>query len=503
MCLQVLQAVLVCTGNQQRLAREKRPRADEEVGELEVLPAVRVVDPPLRRELARHVAAVANWDLGNHDLVVHGIVRDHQPPHLVLRLAVDELGFEAEDLARFRHHLRQVDLRSLWNNHLCGYQRVLRLSNAVVWRRCQLPVLDGLVRHVDLSLELIDAKVVLEEIPGEVVAVVEHHRSTPYFDRAANNEVFWQVEWGICGQHPRHGHAAVLLVQGPPLHETRVFVSTGVAAVRLIDLNGVVREVVVDNKVDPGAVEGVVVPETLEPENLPVVEQELYELLVSRRCAQLEFHEGFGVHRTLRWRNAPLLYGLCQLVALLPQVHHQRLVFAHIDAVLLVEPACEAVAARHVIRPAVERELRPAAEVVWADETLTVITRHAVTPQEGALLDARVLHPRLRNAHGTILHEVHNGDLPVAAVLVGTLYDGLLEEAVEAEDLLLVLQPGWTNRRMAHVGRYQVFIGGWGRGVQLGVAQAPAGLLHQLRQSQCLLCGWEPSMKVHSRPQHT
>mmetsp|Transcript_61414 Transcript_61414/g.155983 ORF Transcript_61414/g.155983 Transcript_61414/m.155983 type:complete len:346 (-) Transcript_61414:92-1129(-) len=284
------------------------------------------------------------------------------------------------------------------------------------------------------------------------------------------------VETTVGHQHAWISGTAVALVQRPSFEENGVGVATRVAGVRLIDLNFIVSQVIVHDQVDAGTVQSRVVPVPLEAQDLAVVQQELLELLVGGWLADLELRERLRIHRLRRDRQTAFLGSLGELVRLLPQVLDHGLVLADIDAILLVEPAREAVAACDLVRASVDMDLLPAAQVVRTDEAHSVGPRHSVALEEHALGDAAVLDLRLRELQGAILHIIHEGHLTVAAVLVRSLGDMLLKEAVEAQNLLVVLHPRRGNAGLPHVPRNHVLEGGCGCSLRhLGhVALTPA-----------------------------
>mmetsp|Transcript_12483 Transcript_12483/g.32076 ORF Transcript_12483/g.32076 Transcript_12483/m.32076 type:complete len:308 (+) Transcript_12483:367-1290(+) len=247
--LQELQAVLVCTDDVQRLRGNRHRLADPEVGKSEVRARGWVLDPPLVGELARHVAAVALRELEDCGLVVSRVESNDEASALILRLTVDHLALEPQHLASERHQLRQVYLRSLGHDVLAAQDRVLRIADAVVRRRRKRPVVQWLLGDVDAVRPLVVAQIVLIELLREVIAVVKHHLAAPHVDVPADTEVLRQVEVGIGREHARVGIDSVCLLHRPPLHEHGVVVTPRVAAVSLVDLHGVVSEVVVDDEV--------------------------------------------------------------------------------------------------------------------------------------------------------------------------------------------------------------------------------------------------------------
>mmetsp|Transcript_56490 Transcript_56490/g.172018 ORF Transcript_56490/g.172018 Transcript_56490/m.172018 type:complete len:302 (-) Transcript_56490:77-982(-) len=254
-----------------------------------------------------------------------------------------------------------------------------------------------------------------------------------------------------------------------------------------------------DDEVDAPAIQRGVVPERLEAQDLPVVQQELRLLLVGWGLPHHELGHHLGVHGLVGRRQAALLCGLLELVTLLPQVLLQRLILAHVDVVVGVEPPREAVAACDVVHPAVELDVLPTAKVVRPDEALAVRAGDAVALEELALRHARVLHLGLRHGQRSVLHVIHEGELAVAAVLVRTLRHVLLVEPVETQHLLVVLDPRGRHSEGFHVLRQHVVDGGGGLrlGHLGGLPLAPPGVAELLGGGDGLGRGARPLHEVH------
>mmetsp|Transcript_6984 Transcript_6984/g.21190 ORF Transcript_6984/g.21190 Transcript_6984/m.21190 type:complete len:382 (+) Transcript_6984:389-1534(+) len=381
--------MLVRPDNVQRLCCHHHGLAHKEVLHLKVLPCVRVCHPFPLRELAPDVAAVALLQLEDRDGDGVGlrVERNEQPPRHVLWLTVGHLRLKAQDLSRERHEANEVDLWRLRLDHLAVGEGVLWGTDAVVGRRVELRVPDGLLGDIELAVVLVDAHVVLVERPSEVVAIVQHDLPPPDIDGLADNKVLGQVWHSVWNEHGRHRWQVVLLVQRSTLQEDRVVVTPGILAVGLVDLHSVVRKVKVHNKVDPGAVGSGVVPEPLETENLAIVQQELLDL-GAWWLANLILRQGLGIHSAAGRGQAALLSSLAEAVGLLPEILHKGLILPNVNAVLLVEPAGEAVATGDMVRPAIDDDVLATPEVVWANEACAVLSGHLVALEESTLRDA-------------------------------------------------------------------------------------------------------------------
>mmetsp|Transcript_50666 Transcript_50666/g.141449 ORF Transcript_50666/g.141449 Transcript_50666/m.141449 type:complete len:481 (-) Transcript_50666:226-1668(-) len=444
--------MLVSPHNLERYRGHLHRAPDVEVPQLEVPARIGVPHPPLLGELAGLVSTIARLQLKDCHLVVGGVVSYNERSHHILRLAMGHLRLEAADLPGEGHKLDEVYLRLLRPDGVDVADGVLLPADADVGRRVQLPVPHRLLADVDLARLLVDPQELLVELGGEVVAVVQDDLPIPHVDGIPDLEVFGQVGDRVGGEHAGDGDAAAAgLVQRRAPHEDWVIVTPRVAAVSLVYLHGVVREVIVDDKIHPSTVQRSVVPKGLESQDLSVVQQELGEFLVNYRLARRVLGQLLRFMGTASHRKTALLRGLLELVGLRPVVFLSRLIVTHVDAVLLEEPAREAVAAVHKIRPLVQGELLAAADVVRTQKAHAVILGAPVPLQERALRNTRVLDLRLDDLDGSILQVVHDLHVAETAVLVRPLRHRLLEVGVKTQDLPVVLQPGGGVPRMDHV----------------------------------------------------
>mmetsp|Transcript_118407 Transcript_118407/g.281064 ORF Transcript_118407/g.281064 Transcript_118407/m.281064 type:complete len:406 (-) Transcript_118407:597-1814(-) len=353
-CLQELQASLVSSCDLQRLRRDGDDLAHVKVRELEGQACIRILDTPLVRELSTHVPTVADGDLEDGDISIRRVVCDHQASELVLRLAVDHLALETQYFARELHHTLQVNLGRRRLDHAAVQEGVLFLAHSRVRRWHELRVRQRLLRYIDPSLCLVDTQILFVEAPCEVIAVPEDYLAAPGVYRLAHLQILGEVTRCLTGEHPWCSIDEVTFAKRPAFHEDWPFCSTGVAAMSLVDFDGVVSQIVVDDEVDSGSIGRVVVPVALEAQDFPVIQQELRQLLVDWRDSPhgtldcLVFYGGSGQ------RNTASVEGLCEAVALLPQVGGNIFVLSELDAILLEEPAGKAIAATDVIGTAMQ-----------------------------------------------------------------------------------------------------------------------------------------------------
>mmetsp|Transcript_90589 Transcript_90589/g.293236 ORF Transcript_90589/g.293236 Transcript_90589/m.293236 type:complete len:267 (+) Transcript_90589:1143-1943(+) len=263
----------------------------------------------------------------------------------------------------------------------------------------------------------------------------------------------------------------------------------------LVDLHAVVGQVKVHHQVDPGAIERVVVPIGLETQHLPIIQQKLCDLC-GWCLANLELCKRLGIRRGARHGQSTLLRSLPKAVCLLPLVVHHRLILAHVDAILLVEPTGETVTSTDVVPSPVDGDLLATTQIVRPQEALAVVPRHLMPLQKHPLRNARVLNRGLLDLQGAVLHVVVDCDVSDAAVLVAALGDALLEESVEAEDLLVVFQPRRRHPGMDHVLWHAVLRRG--RGLHaLGRSQAPSGAPQHLGKAAGLSRWRHALVQVH------
>mmetsp|Transcript_110397 Transcript_110397/g.296258 ORF Transcript_110397/g.296258 Transcript_110397/m.296258 type:complete len:372 (+) Transcript_110397:215-1330(+) len=264
--LQELQAVLIGPHNLKGRGDNVHRAPYVEVPELEVLARAGILHPPLLGKLAGLVAAVARLHLEDGDLLVGGVEGYDEVSHGIVGLAVGHLRLEAADLPGEGHELDEVYLPRLRLDGVHVADRVLLLADAVVRRRMKLPVPDWRLADVDPACLLVNAQELLVKGVGEVVAIVQHDLSVPHVDGLPDPEVLGQVGHRVGGEHPGDGDGATAgLVQRGAPHEDRIVVSPGVAAVGLVDLQGVVCKVVVDDKINPSTVQCGIIPKRLEP----------------------------------------------------------------------------------------------------------------------------------------------------------------------------------------------------------------------------------------------
>ena len=82
------------------------------------------------------------------------------------------------------------------------------------------------------------------------------------------------------------------------------------------------------------------------------------------------------------------------------------------------EPSGKSVAPRDVNGPAKNGDLRPNSKVIGSNIRQPISTQDFLSFQESTLGNTRILHLGLVHADGSILHVVHDRNMPVAGVLI-------------------------------------------------------------------------------------
>mmetsp|Transcript_41687 Transcript_41687/g.124528 ORF Transcript_41687/g.124528 Transcript_41687/m.124528 type:complete len:288 (-) Transcript_41687:358-1221(-) len=269
---------------------------------------------------------------------------------------------------------------------------------------------------------LLDAQVLPVEVARELVAVVDVDPPVVHLKELSDDEVLRLADDRVWLSHAGGDvRDRVLFQRGPP-PEDGEGVAAGVPCQVLVDLHGVVRQVVVHVVVQAGAVVRGVVPEALEAQDLAVVPQELLQPLVLVVPAE----EELVVLPALRDLAAPRRrqpVGLRGLLAGPEGVQGHLLRALAVAARLLVEGAGEVVAVGEPVDAAVDVDAAPALQVLVGEEAASRLLRpgEAVALDQGTLEHAGVLLLGLGDHHRPVLQVVVDHALPHPEVLLGTL----------------------------------------------------------------------------------
>mmetsp|Transcript_14221 Transcript_14221/g.39170 ORF Transcript_14221/g.39170 Transcript_14221/m.39170 type:complete len:468 (-) Transcript_14221:81-1484(-) len=432
-------------------------------------------------------------------MMVCGEIAKDKSSVFVLGFPINHSRLETEQLPGQSHKPREVLLWRLRLDHEDVLEGVFFAARCKMWRRAQLLMTQRRLRYVDLARPLVNAEVLLVKLPREVVAIVKHDLPAPHDDGiAADHEVLRQVRNGLGLQHSRVSVGAVFLEQRRAFVEDGERISAGIATVGLVDLTSVIREIVMDLEVNTVPIQRLIVPIGLEAQDLPIVLKELDQLPVRRWLTNLEQRQRLRIDRALRQWQAALFRDLREGVTLLPLIADERFVLCQLDAVLLVEPPREAVAASEVVRNRIDFDVLADAEMARADVT-PFCGRDLVPLEELRLRDARVLDLWFEDAQRAILHEIVEDHVPVPAILVPTLDNVFLKEAIKAEYLLVVLEPRRRQARPLHVARrgvHRLIVAGrlvHGR-------PTPRRILQQTGYGRGLLGSWHRVGRIVHRP---
>mmetsp|Transcript_119208 Transcript_119208/g.254350 ORF Transcript_119208/g.254350 Transcript_119208/m.254350 type:complete len:456 (-) Transcript_119208:155-1522(-) len=403
----------------------------------------------------------------------------------VLRPAIRHLPGEAKHLVRVQHQFVDVPVRNPRREAQATGERVLFGAEACVWRVGERDM--GLIGMLDLDRALLDAHVLHEEIPCEVVAIVKHDVPTINRHRLADDEVLGLINIRVWRQHP--GSCALLrvLMQRAPPPENRVGVAARVPGEVLKHLDRVIGQVIVQDVVHARAVRGRIVPIALECQNHPIVLQVLLQLDVLSAPAQGElvvFLALVDLQVLAQVQHGGLLdLGSTEGVhgGLLPGLHlsTQR---------VHVKLSSEVVAADDPEGATVDVDSGANSQVLVCIVAAIALVRRLGYPvplHEGALGDPRVLNLRLTDHHSAVLQVEENGAMPHAEVFLRVLVDWFLEVGEEAKHLSVVLQPSRGDVRPIGVpGRIP-------HGLALVVCEGPCrgieamhGILHNLERGE-------------------
>lgn len=144
----------------------------------------------------------------------------------------------------------------------------------------------GLFSHV--RLPLLDAELGEVVLLREVVAAVDEAVAAVYDHLVAADEVGRRVELLLLERHAWVVRHDGLLGELLPSEHEGVGVFAGILLPDLLDLDGVVREVVVERVVVDLPFDGLVVPDYVEGKHLPVVLQVLVEAAVGMAASELD-----------------------------------------------------------------------------------------------------------------------------------------------------------------------------------------------------------------------
>mmetsp|Transcript_25443 Transcript_25443/g.72666 ORF Transcript_25443/g.72666 Transcript_25443/m.72666 type:complete len:331 (-) Transcript_25443:822-1814(-) len=269
---------IICTDEGERHCVHFHSVAQEEILRLEPIAGRGILHLGLVRELARGMPGVSLALLPNAHGVVSQVHHDHKFSVGILRDTIHHLALKAHHLAVLRHQLENVPPRRPRREVQATRHGVLLCANACVRGMAELNV--DRSWGLDLVARLLEAHVPPVELPCERVAVVQVDIPIVDVDGVANDEVLRFVQVRLRFQHAWSRADVRILpeLRSPP--KDRVWVPARVPSQVLVDLYGVISEVVMQLEVHAGAVERWVVPQSLEAQNFSVVFQILLELLV-------------------------------------------------------------------------------------------------------------------------------------------------------------------------------------------------------------------------------
>mmetsp|Transcript_53521 Transcript_53521/g.120641 ORF Transcript_53521/g.120641 Transcript_53521/m.120641 type:complete len:310 (+) Transcript_53521:1011-1940(+) len=237
-------------------------------------------------------------------------------------------------------------------------------------------------------------------------------------------------------------------------------------------LHRVVSEEIVQCVVHTSSISSRVIPETLEGQDLSVIEEVLLELLIPAVATEVELVVLLALNDSAtaarhKW------HGLLDLAG--PErVQRRVLTRWHVDVQgALVEGPSEVIAVRDPEDPGVDVDLVAAPEVPEGVVPLSKVLGFGdpVAFHEGSLCNAGVLHLGLCDHHGPVFQVEVDPAMPNPEVFLGALVHRLLKVRRESQHLPVVLQPGRRD------GRPVAVPGGLLQGLALVVRDGPGAAI--------------------------
>ena len=293
-----------------------------------------------------------------------------------------------------------------------------------------------MVSHVGSSLRQLDgilcnSHVVSVPLSSEGVTVVDETLSSVDGHLLSADKVAWSVVLLFLQGHSwavgEDGSLSQLLL----LQKHGEGVLTRVLLVDLFDLNLAIREVVTENIVLVTSINGLVLPENVEVEDLSVVVEEGLKSFVWSSTFQLHFDVVLELS-LVRWGLLEVDHGS----GVSEEILRVALGLSESDSLVGVESSGELVAVNNSEDSGVDIEVDANVEVspgvVFA---LIIRQRELVSLEEYSLWHSGVLNLGLEDVDGVVIEEVVDSALARSEVLVGVLHDGLDEVGVKDQDL--------------------------------------------------------------------
>mmetsp|Transcript_95299 Transcript_95299/g.246288 ORF Transcript_95299/g.246288 Transcript_95299/m.246288 type:complete len:573 (+) Transcript_95299:697-2415(+) len=427
--------VLIAVNEVERTVVNTDLGAGVEVRRLEEVAGHLVGVHRLLQELARDDAAITLRRLVDGQCVVEEVEIDDKHAVSFLRFRVRDLRREAEHHAGVLEELDSVFPGRLRHERAHGAQGVVPGAVARVGRRRGARHSALGQAHVD-GLAQLDAELRAVVLARERIRIVDEELVAEHGRRLSDAEVL-----GVDALLLEHGvlqgaaHLGIAALDAGPAEEDREVVPAGVQRVLLPDLHGVVREEQHDAEGPPLELgRRQVVHDGVEAADLAVPLHELLHVRVDVAAAKLRlavlpvgglrdagsFHLDRRAHEVVRL---------------------QRLARSLVEALLRIVVARPFVAIHDLDRAPVDVQNHAHGEVL-PHQVAAVGAGEAVATDELALRDATVVLLLLDDLARVVLQVVHDGAMPYPVIFQVRLHHGLLEEAVEAQDVAVERIPG-------------------------------------------------------------
>jgi len=220
------------------------------------------------------------------------------------------------------------------------------------------------------------------------------------------------------------------------LEELREGSTAAVLCVDLLDLHRVVTEEEVEGVELVATIVSHILPQDLEGEDTTVIVKEALEATVGSATFQLDLDIVLELSLVGR-----CLFHVDHAASMLERIVRVVLGLSNVATLVGVVAASELVAVNDTEDTSVDVEVHTEAEIRPVIVTGAIGLGELSALEENALRDSRVLHTRLNDVEGVILHVEVDDALPDAVVLITVLYDGLKEVRLEVQDLAIVFQP--------------------------------------------------------------
>ena len=214
------------------------------------------------------------------------------------------------------------------------------------------------------------------------------------------------------------------------LEELREGSTAAVLCVDLLNLHRVVTKEEVEGVELVATIVSHILPQDLEGEDATVIVKEALEATVGSATLQLDLDIVLELSLVGR-----CLFHVDHAASMLERIVRVILSRANVATLVGEVRASELVAVNDTEDTSVDIEVHTEAEIRPVIVTGAIGLGELSALEENSLRDSRVLHTRLDDVEGVILHVEVDDALSDAVVLITVLYDGLKEVRLEVQDL--------------------------------------------------------------------